>query len=566
MEKDTISNTNVLLNNLNSRIQIAINKTELNLKDLLSNPYAKVSLRVFLALYGAFAAPNMPKNLALFLDSTVIRIAFTFLILYMGYKDDPLTALLLAVVFIITLQTADKYKLYDTSLSVTSQDGISWLPSAKEGAVVGKELYDNPAELLKKRLLQTEMARDIYIEKELEKNNSVIDEEIVRQSSHDILEEKIKNIPNQEQPKIKKIYIKPNVPKVVLPQPVIVKNNLSDLTRQLGQEVINLGSNISSGVVNSAGYLGQATYNASDNLVSGTIGGVSTAGSGALNAVSSVGTGVVSGAYNVGSGLKTGVKQLSNGVIGGVHALGSGVAGGVQDIKTGVVGGVSTLGDCLINSASQIGTGLLSGVKHISDGLVEGASRVGSGALNSVNNLGSGVVGGAYNVGTGLSIGTQQLTTGVLSGANQIGTGITKGIRSGGSNIKSSISSIAQPIYLSEHMTNVPDSVSNCPYLPMTNLDQLNSAGENGIPVPATFIDNNISKKPIMNAEHMTNPVNQCSENSFTSNFQLDNARNNSVEGSEMDSVVSSFKNQYNVQGMFSNYVNAYDGSNFTNY
>jgi hypothetical protein len=556
MEKDIVSNSKVLLNQLNSSLQSAINNSELNLKQLLVNPYARVSLRVFLGLYAAFAAPNLPKNIALLMDSTVIRIIFATLIVYVGFKEDPLTALMLAIVFIITLQTADKYKLYDTSLSITSQDGISWLPSAKDGAVLGKELYDNPADLLKTRVLQTEMARDKFVEKEMDKNSNVVDAELVRQNTHHILEEKIAKIPVQTQ----------NVPHVVLPTPVIVKNNLSNITRELGNQVIQLGSNISSGVVNSAGHLGQATYNASNNLVAGTVHGVSTAGAGALNAVASLGTGVVGGAYHLGSGVKTGANQLSTGVLSGVHALGSGVVGGVQDIKTGVVGGVSTLGDCIINSASQIGSGLLSGVKHISDGLVEGAARVGNGALGGVNNVGNGVIGGVYNVGSGLSVGTQQLTNGLMMGANQLGTGVTTGLRTGGSELRSGVVSLAQPIYLSEHMTNIPDPINNCSYLPFTDNNQLNSAGDNTIPMPSSYVNNKISAKPIMNAEHMTNPVNNCTENSYTSNLQLDKARNNSVEGAELDSVVSSFKNQYNAQGMYSNYVNGYGGGDYSSY
>jgi len=562
MEKDIVSNSNVLLSQLTSNLQSAISNTEFNLKEILTNPYARVSLRVFLGLYAAFAAPKLPKNVALLMDSTVIRIIFATLIVYIGFKEDPLTALMLAIVFVVTLQTADKYKLYDTSLSITSEDGISWLPSAKEGAVIGKELYDNPAEILKKRVLQSEMARDKFIEKEMNKTGNVVDAELVRQNTHDILEEKIAKIPIQQTHVTQVIQM----PKVVLPTPVVVKNNLSHITRELGQKVIELGSNISSGVVNSAGHLGQGTYNASNNLVSGTFNGVSTAGSGALNAVASVGTGVVGGAYHLGSGVKSGANHLSNGVIGGVHALGSGVVGGVQDIKTGVVGGVSTLGDCIINSASQIGSGLLSGVKHFSDGIVEGAARVGNGALGGVNNVGNGVIGGAYNVGTGLSVGSRQLSSGIMDGANHIGSGITQGLRTGGSGLRSGIVSIAQPIYMAEHMTNIPDPVTNCGYLPFTDSYQLNSAGDNNIPTPASYINNNKSKRPIMNGEHMTNPVNNCSENSYTSSNQLDSARNNSVPGSALDSVVSSFENQYNVQGMYSNYVNGYGGGDYSSY
>ena len=175
-------------------------------------------------------------------------------------------------------------------------------------------------------------------------------------------------------------------------------------------------------------------------------------------------------------------------------------------------------------------------------------------------------MGGVYNVGAGLSVGTQQLSSGLMQGVNQVGTGVTRGFRTAGSELKSGITSLAQPIYLSEHMSNIPDPINNCSYLPFTDRNQLDSAGDNTIPMPSSYINNNLSKKPIMNAEHMTNPVNNCSENSFTSSFQLESARNNSVEGSQPDTVVSSFQNQYNTQGMFSNYVNGYGGNDYSSY
>jgi hypothetical protein len=108
--------------------------------------------------------------------------------------------------------------------------------------------------------------------------------------------------------------------------------------------------------------------------------------------------------------------------------------------------------------------------------------------------------------------------------------------------------------------------MNNCAYLPFSEQNQLTSAGDNTVPTPSSYVNNNLSKKPIMNVEHMTNSVNQCTENSFTSNFQLENVRNNAVEGSQLDSVVSSFQNQYNAQGMFSNYVNGYGGGDYSNY
>ncbi len=94
----------------------------------LSNKYVSTTIKVLIALYAAFAAPQLPKGVALVFDNSLVRIAVAILIVYLATKDSSM-AILLALAFILTLQTANKYKLIDTSRSVSAPGSLSWLPS-----------------------------------------------------------------------------------------------------------------------------------------------------------------------------------------------------------------------------------------------------------------------------------------------------------------------------------------------------------------------------------------------------------------------------------------------------
>lgn len=96
----------------------------------LSNPYINTSLKVFLTLYAALVAPKLPPVIAKLMDNILVKISFAFLIVFMATKDTGI-ALLIAIIFIMTLQYSAKAKLYDTSLSIASENSTSWLPSAK---------------------------------------------------------------------------------------------------------------------------------------------------------------------------------------------------------------------------------------------------------------------------------------------------------------------------------------------------------------------------------------------------------------------------------------------------
>ena len=99
-----------------------------SLKYGLSNKYVSTTLKVLIALYAAFAAPSLPKGVAAFFDNSLVRITVAILIVYLATKDSSL-AILVALAFILTLQTANKYKLIDTSESVSPKGQLSWLPS-----------------------------------------------------------------------------------------------------------------------------------------------------------------------------------------------------------------------------------------------------------------------------------------------------------------------------------------------------------------------------------------------------------------------------------------------------
>ena len=107
-----------------------ITKGEGILNRTLDNIYINTSLKVFLALYAALAAPKLPPSLLGLFDNIFVRIGIAFLIVFVSMRDSGM-ALMIALAFIITLQTINKLRLYNSDLSVATTGELSWLPSAK---------------------------------------------------------------------------------------------------------------------------------------------------------------------------------------------------------------------------------------------------------------------------------------------------------------------------------------------------------------------------------------------------------------------------------------------------
>ena len=108
-----------------------LGQTETILNRGFENVYISTAIKVFLGLYAAFAAPQLPPSLVNLFDNILVRVGVAFVIVLLATRD-PSMALMVAVAFVMTLQTANKLRLINTSLSVSDAGESSWLPSARE--------------------------------------------------------------------------------------------------------------------------------------------------------------------------------------------------------------------------------------------------------------------------------------------------------------------------------------------------------------------------------------------------------------------------------------------------
>lgn len=111
-------------------IASALKPIESGLNTFFSNPYALTAVKVFLVLYAALAAPQLPKVGYELFQNVIFRIVVAFLIILIATRDASL-ALLMAIAFVITLYSAARYQLIQTDMSVALPGEMSWLPSAK---------------------------------------------------------------------------------------------------------------------------------------------------------------------------------------------------------------------------------------------------------------------------------------------------------------------------------------------------------------------------------------------------------------------------------------------------
>ena len=118
------------MDEITNLVKDLITQTETVLNRGLDNVYITTAIKVFLGLYAGFAAPKLTPSVLLLLDNIIFRVGVAFMIVLVATRD-PSIALMISVAFIITLQTANKYRLINTSLSVSEPGQTSWLPSAK---------------------------------------------------------------------------------------------------------------------------------------------------------------------------------------------------------------------------------------------------------------------------------------------------------------------------------------------------------------------------------------------------------------------------------------------------
>ena len=125
-------------------VRDSVETIETVLNRSLDNVYISTTIKVLIGLYAAFAAPKLPPSLVDLMDNIIVRVAFAFVIVLTATRD-PSIALMIAIAFIVTLQTANKFRLMSTELSVSAPGQTSWLPSAKtEGFFDQTVDFQNP--------------------------------------------------------------------------------------------------------------------------------------------------------------------------------------------------------------------------------------------------------------------------------------------------------------------------------------------------------------------------------------------------------------------------------------
>ena len=125
-------------------VRDSVETIETVLNRSLDNVYISTTIKVLIGLYAAFAAPKLPPSLVDLMDNIIVRVAFAFVIVLTATRD-PSIALMIAIAFIVTLQTANKFRLMSTELSVAAPGQTSWLPSAKtEGFFDQTVDFQNP--------------------------------------------------------------------------------------------------------------------------------------------------------------------------------------------------------------------------------------------------------------------------------------------------------------------------------------------------------------------------------------------------------------------------------------
>jgi hypothetical protein len=108
-----------------------LDSIETALDTFFSNIYVNTTVKVFLVLYAALAAPRLPKVAYDLFQNVIFRIVVAFLIILLATRDAGM-ALLVAIAFVITLYSAARYQLIDPSLSSSINGELSWLPSTKD--------------------------------------------------------------------------------------------------------------------------------------------------------------------------------------------------------------------------------------------------------------------------------------------------------------------------------------------------------------------------------------------------------------------------------------------------
>jgi hypothetical protein len=115
------------------------------IKELINNPYVAGVIAILVVVYGSFMAPNLPESVAAWFANPIFKIVCIFLILFV-HRINPVISIVLALAFIISIQTMSRYKVVGAVQRIVQQ-----LPTPQETEQINQELHD---ELLLRQMEQ----------------------------------------------------------------------------------------------------------------------------------------------------------------------------------------------------------------------------------------------------------------------------------------------------------------------------------------------------------------------------------------------------------------------------
>jgi hypothetical protein len=116
------------------------------IKELINNPYVAGVIAILVVVYGSFMAPHLPESVAGWFANPIFKIICIFLILFV-HRINPVISIVLALAFIISVQTMSRYKVVGAAQQMILQQ----LPTPQETEQINQELRD---ELLLRQMEQ----------------------------------------------------------------------------------------------------------------------------------------------------------------------------------------------------------------------------------------------------------------------------------------------------------------------------------------------------------------------------------------------------------------------------
>lgn len=109
-----------------------LNSTLDSIMEPLKKPMPMTFIRILIILYGSLAAPSLPLSVSKWFSNTYVRILLFAAIVYVAI-DDPITSLLIAVVYFITINYATRKAIAEVTTSASVSPDVKIVVTSAYG-------------------------------------------------------------------------------------------------------------------------------------------------------------------------------------------------------------------------------------------------------------------------------------------------------------------------------------------------------------------------------------------------------------------------------------------------